>query len=381
MILEPPPASDAKRSSPQRAEGAWIVTADGQRLLDFASGLDAPFGHGLLAADAPLALPAPLAEEAAARLAGRLSQISLADRVRLAASRETAAEMALCTMWRYQELRKRPKRRRIITFRGGWHGDAPLLDLATGGMGYQRSFEPLGDLFDRATFNDLASVQALVTTQTAGILVEPLQRRGTFELPQNGFLMGLRALADEYDLVLAFDESASGLGRTGPLWACEWAGAPSDLMILGANLAGGLPFGALLGIEKLAKAMEGGPGTTAAHPLAVAAAHVALDRLLSPGFLDAIESRGWALEEQLYWLARHHPAVIDRRYGMGLWQTLRTHVPAETVWQALRDHGLLALTGTDNHIALVPPLTVTDAELSAAMTALEAACAALVPVA
>ncbi len=244
---------------------------------------------------------------------------------------------------------------------------------------FARALEPLDSYFDQAIFNDLASVRAVVRPQTAGILVEPLQRKGTFEPPQNGFLMGLRSIADEYDLVLAYDESESGLGRTGALWAHEWSGASPDLIIIGNNLAGGLPLGALLMTKRIEKIL--GPADEgSAHPLAIAGAHQALDRLLAPGFLRQIEERSWAFEEQLYWIRRNHPAVVEAHYGMGLWQTLKLRVPAAALQQKLLEHGLATITGRDNVLGLLPRLSVTEDEIKQAVAALDAACASLSPV-
>jgi acetylornithine/N-succinyldiaminopimelate aminotransferase len=345
-----------------------VPATDGRRLLDFTGG---PDGAAAPAAGSQTA-------GAGARLSVRLAEISFASRAQLTASAAEACEIALCAMWAVQDAKKQPRRRRIITFENGFHGHSPLLGLAVGETKFARAMEPLDSYFDRAVFNDLASVRALVRPQTAGILVEPLQRKGTFEPPQNGFLMGLRSLADEYDLVLAYDESETGLGRTGALWAHEWSGAAPDLMILGDNLGGGLPLGALLMTKRIEKILGLREGT--GHPLAIARAHEVLDGLLAPGFLRQIEERSWAFEEQLYWIRRNHPAVVDVHYGMGLWQTLKLHVPAEALQNKLFEHGVAAITGQEKFLGLLPPLSVTEDEIKQAVAALDAACASLAPV-
>lgn len=384
MSLEPTSAQSDARPVAVAGEGAHVVTADGRRLLDFASGADAPFGHDLLAdAGALMHVPSGCAEAQEERLAERLCEISFADRVRFLGTASEAAELALCAMWKFQEAKKQPKRRRIVTLENGSHGQSALVRLALGEGSFPRALESLEAYFDRAAFNDLASVRAAVGAHTAGILIEPLQRNGTFEPPQNGFLMELRGLADEYDLVLAYDESACGVGRTGALWAHEWSGAAPDVMILGNNLAGGIPFGALAMTERVGKALgkAADKGGAPAHPLAVAAAHATLDKLLEPDLLRQIEERTWALEERLYWIRRNNPGVVEAHYGMGLWQTLKLKVPARALQEKLWEHGLATAVGSETILGLLPALSVTRAEIDQAATALGAACASLAPVA
>ena len=356
-----------------RGAGACLYRADGMRLIDFASGGLAPFGHGLAGGDYALAVPDVLLEAARAPLVERLTAVSFADHVDAMTSADEAAERALEAIWAYQAAMKRPKRQRIVTFENGVHGTTPLLRLAVGDNTVPRGFDPLGDRFDRAVFNDLASVRAAIGPQTAGILVEPMQRAGTFEPPQNGFLMGLRDLADEYDLVLAYDETQCGFGRLATLWAHEWSGAAPDVMILGNNLAGGLPFGALLTTAKIAKAT--GPRAQTAHPLSLVNALDALSRLLAPGFLQTVAARSWALEDRLYWLARNNPHAIETRCGMGLCQALKLRVPARALHEHLMGQGLVTAMGAGDVLALIPALTVSEAEVEEAIAVLAAALA------
>jgi acetylornithine/N-succinyldiaminopimelate aminotransferase len=348
-------------------------------MLDFASGGTAPFGYECASSSKAPDIPQGFTNPETARLIARLCEISFADHAHFTSSPEVAAELAICAMWKFQEAKRQPKRRRIVTLENGFHGDSPFLGVAVGENKFARSLEPLSDYFDRAVFNDLSSVRAAVGPQTAGILIEPLQRNGTFEPPQNGYLAGLRSLADEYDLVLAYDESMSGIGRTGALWAHEWSGAPPDLMILGNNLAGGFPFGALLMTNRIERILSPIEGTC--HPQAIAAAHALLHKLLAPGFVSEIEARSWALEEQLYWTRREHADVVAERYGMGLWQTLKLSLPATTLQQKLYEHGLATRAGSDNCLALLPPLTVTHEQIKEAVSALNAACTSLSPAA
>ena len=363
----------------ERGEGAWLYTTDGRRYLDFGSGIaTASLGHGNKhLADAIAAQVYKVMHVSnlyripqAERLAQRLVEASFADSVFFCNSGAEACEGMVKMIRKAAYEGGQHERYRVITFEGAFHGRTLGMLAATGNEKYLKGFGPKVDGFDQVPFNNLNAVRDAIGPHTAGIMVEPLQgeggiRRGTVE-----FLRGLREACDEFGLVLGFDEVQCGMGRTGKLFAFEWAGIEPDVVATAKGLGGGFPIGAVLAREHVAKYLVPGThGTTfGGNPLACTAANAVLDVILAPGFLDGVVRKGKVLGAALTKLVADFPGVFEGARGTGLIQGLKCVLPAGQVQAAFTAEGLLSVTAGENVVRLVPPLVVTDADLAEAVT-------------
>ena len=205
-------------------------------------------------------------------------------------------------------------------FEGAFHGRTLATLAATGNAKYLEGFGPVVEGFDQVPFNNMNAVRDAIGPATAGIIVEPIQGEGGVRPADMQFLRDLRAVCDEYGLILGMDEVQSGMGRTGKLFAHEWAGIAPDVMSAAKGIGGGFPLGAVLAKEKFAKALKPGThGTTfGGNPLACAAGNAVLDVILAPGFLEDVERKGRKLRAELDKLAREFPQVFEDARGMGL---------------------------------------------------------------
>ena len=367
----------------ERGEGSYLYTADGERYLDFGCGIGVTsLGH------AHPHVVAALEDQARqlwhvsnlyhippqARLAEQLTAASFADRVLFCNSGAEAVECALKLARIYQTSQGAPERYRVITFRNAFHGRT-LATIAAGGQAkHLKGFEPAVDAFDQVDLGDLDATRAAVGDDTAAIMVEPVQGEGGVYPASDEFLKGLRALADEAGLVLIFDEVQCGVGRTGRLFAHEWAGVAPDIMAVAKALGNGFPIGACLAREEVAAAMvPGSHGTTfGGNPLASAVGNAVLDVVLGEGFLDSVQKKGAQLTERLTALAGNKSVYTGVR-GRGLMLGLECVIPNMELLTALRENKVLALPADGNVLRMLPPLTIGDAEIDEACGALEQA--------
>jgi acetylornithine/N-succinyldiaminopimelate aminotransferase len=272
----------------ERGEGAWLVSTDGRRFLDFGAGIaTSSLGHGH-----PL-LVAAVAEQAARvmhvsnlyrtpgaeRLAQRLVEASFADSVFLCNSGAEANEGMVKMVRRAMACSGRAERFRMICFDGAFHGRTLAMLSATGNAKYLAGYGPPVDGFDHVPFGNMNALRDAIGPQTAGVLVEPIQGEGGVRMPPADFLRDLRAACDEFGIYLALDEVQCGMGRTGRLFAHEHAGIVPDAVSAAKGIAGGFPMGAILVRDELARHMTPGThGTTfGGNPLACAAANAVLD--------------------------------------------------------------------------------------------------------
>jgi acetylornithine/N-succinyldiaminopimelate aminotransferase len=216
---------------------------------------------------------------------------------------------------------------------------------------------------------------------TAGIIVEPIQGEGGVRPADLQFIRDLRAVCDEYGLVLGMDEVQSGMGRTGKLFAYEWSGIEPDVIAAAKGIGGGFPLGAVLAKEQFAKALVPGThGTTyGGNPLACAAGNAVLDIMLAPGFLEDVERKGGRLRAELDEIAREYPQVYENARGMGLLLGMKCAIPVGQVQAACVAEGLMAITAGDNVLRLAPPLVVTDSDLDEAVVMLRRATRRVLP--
>jgi acetylornithine/N-succinyldiaminopimelate aminotransferase len=275
----------------------------------------------------------------------------------------------------------RPERFRFIVFEGAFHGRTLATLAATGNAKYLEGFGPIVDGFDQVPFNNMNAVRAAVGPATAGIIVEPIQGEGGVRPAELQFLRDLRTACDEYGLILGMDEVQSGMGRTGKLFAHEWAGITPDVMSAAKGIAGGFPLGAVLAKEQFATALKPGThGTTfGGNPLACAAGNAVLDVMLAPGFLEDVERKGRKLRAELDKLVHDFPQVYENARGLGLLQGLKCVLPQGEVQAACVAEGLMAITAGENVLRLAPPLVVTDADLDDAVAMLRRATLRVLP--
>jgi len=360
----------------ERGEGAWLYTADGRRFLDFGAGIaTSSLGHGnkhLVQAIAEQAARVmhtsnlyrvPQAE----RLAARLVEATFADSVFFCNSGAEANEGMVKMIRKAMAETGRGERYRVICFEGAFHGRTLAMLAATGNKKYLAGFGPPVDGFDHVPFNNLNALRDAIGPETAGILVEPVQGEGGIRTGSVEFLRGLRAACDEFGLLLGLDEIQSGMGRTGKLFAYEWAGIEPDVISAAKGIAGGFPMGAILAKEHVAKYLVPGThGTTfGGNPLACAAANAVLDVMLAPGFLEDVQRKGERLLRALEQVAAEYPQVVSEARGKGLILGLKAEVPNTELQDALAAEGMLAVAAGENVVRLVPPLVLTDADIDA----------------
>ncbi len=257
----------------------------------------------------------------------------------------------------------------MICFDGAFHGRTLAMLAATGNAKYLKGFGPVVDGFDHVPFNNLNALRDAIGPTTAGILVEPVQGEGGIRPAHLQFLRDLRATCDEFGLILGLDEIQCGMGRTGKLFAHEWAGIKPDVVAAAKGIAGGFPMGAILAREHVAKHLVPGThGTTfGGNPLACAAANAVLDVLLAPGFLAEVDRKARVLWRELAKLVAEFPTVFEEARGAGLIVGLKCRVPNTEVQEAFIAEGLLSVGAGDNVVRLVPPLVITDADIADAV--------------
>jgi acetylornithine/N-succinyldiaminopimelate aminotransferase len=372
----------------ERGEGVWLVATNGERYLDFTSGVAVnALGHAHPHLVAALTAQAqklwhvsnlyeiPEAEQVAARLCAA----SFADVVFFCNSGAEAVECAIKTARKYQSVNGRPERYRIVTFEGAFHGRT-LATLAAGGQKkYLDGFGPVVEGFDQVPFADLEAAKRAIGEQTAAIMIEPLMGEGGVRTVEPSFLRALRELCDRHDLMLVFDEVQSGMGRTGELFAYQRSGVTPDIMPLAKALGGGFPVGACLATDAAAKGMTAGThgSTFGGNPLAMSAANATLDVMLAPGFFDRVKHISLLFKQRLAEIKDHYPALIAEVRGEGLLIGLRALVPASELVDALRAENMLTVGAGDNVVRLLPPLIVSEAEIAEGITRLDRACAQL----
>jgi acetylornithine/N-succinyldiaminopimelate aminotransferase len=286
---------------------------------------------------------------------------------------------------KYQAENGHPERFRLICFEGAFHGRTLAALAATGNEKYLAGFGPPVEGFDHVPFGNMNAVRAAVSDRTAGILVEPVQGEGGVRPASLDFLRALRAACDEFGLLLALDEVQTGMGRSGKLWAHQWAGIEPDVMSSAKGIGGGFPLGAILAKEKVAQYLKPGThgSTFGGNPLACAAGNAVLDVVLAPGFLEQVDRVARHLWRGLSGLAQRHPAVVEGIQGAGLLLgiKLKPEVSNTDMQNAAVAEGLLTVAAGMNVLRVAPPLVITEAEADEAVAILDRACERMAPAA
>ncbi|MBN9437986.1 aspartate aminotransferase family protein [Bosea sp. (in: a-proteobacteria)] len=368
--------------------GSWLYSQSGERYLDFASGIAVnALGHGhprLIRALKTQAgklwhtsnlVRVPEAE----RLAQRLTEASFADVVFFANSGGEANEAAVKMARKHHSATGRPERYRVVTFDGAFHGRSLAMIAATGYAKYLEGFGPKVDGFDQAVLGDWQGLDALLSAQTAAIMLEPVQGEGGLRTVEPEILIRLRQICDERGLLLILDEVQSGVGRTGKLFAHEWSGIKPDIVTLAKGIGGGFPMGACLATREAAKGMlPGSHGTTfGGNPLAMAVGNAVLDIVLDAGFFEHVLQMAELFRELLVGIQRQHGELICDVRGAGLLQGLRLHGDPLELVHALHAERMLSVPARDGVVRFAPPLTVRPREIKEAARRIQAACTAL----
>lgn len=372
----------------ERGEGPWLITDKGERYLDFAGGI----AVNVLGHSHPHLVQA-LQNQAARlwhtsnlyripegeRLARRLADLCFADMMFFTNSGAEALECAIKTARKYHAVTGRPERYRIITFEGAFHGRTLATIAAGGNKKYLEGFGPEMPGFDQVPLGDVDAVKAKINPETAAILIEPVQGEGGVRAASPAFLRELRRLCDDNGLLLIFDEVQCGIGRTGKLFAHEWAGISPDIMAIAKAIGGGFPMGACLTTAEAGKGMTAGThgSTYGGNPLAMAVGNAVLDIVAKEEFLEGVRRTALNFKQRLAEIKDRYPRVIAEVRGEGLLLGLKTVGANTDLVAALRDQHMLSVGAGDNVVRMLPPLNITEAEVAEAMKRIDAACAAL----
>lgn len=360
---------------PVRGEHCHLVSEDGTRYLDFAAGIAVNLlGHsheGLIGAIQRQAATlmhvsnlygSPQGEA----LAQRLVELTFADTVFFTNSGAEAVECAIKTARAYHQHAGNEHKFELITFNNAFHGRTMATISASNQEKMHKGFVPLLPGFKYVEFNDLEGARAAIGPNTAGFLVEPIQGEGGIRVGTEEFICGLRALADEHDLILALDEVQTGVARTGTFYAHEQYGIEPDVLATAKGIGGGFPLGACLATEKAARGMViGSHGSTyGGNPLAMAAGMAVLDAVANDEFLAEVRAKGDRIRARLEQFIGNYPELFDSVRGKGLMIGLRMKAEPRPFMQHLRDnHQLLTVAAGDQTLRILPPLVIGDAEI------------------
>jgi acetylornithine/N-succinyldiaminopimelate aminotransferase len=373
-----------------RGEGSRVWDSDGKEYLDFTGGIAVTaLGHshpkvvGTLREQAATLLHVSnlfhIPQQA--QLAQLLCEHSFADRVFFSNSGAEANETAIKLARKWAKEHGSSDRGDIISMRGGFHGRTLATVTATAQEKYHHGFEPLPGGFKYVNFNDLKALERAIDSRTAAVLVEPIQGEGGINVPDDGYLPGLRKLCDEAGILLILDEIQTGMGRTGKLWAYEHSGVAPDIMTVAKALANGVPIGATLATEDVARVFTPGThgSTFGGNPLATAVGLTVFGTLIEDRLAERAGRMGKLLLQGLEAIRTKHPKAVKETRGRGLLAGLDLVPPVADAVTACRERGLLVLTAGDNTLRLAPALIVSEKEIAEACDIIQAALEAVAP--
>ncbi len=371
-----------------KGEGTWLIEEDGRRYLDLGAGIAVnALGH------AHPGLVATLTEQAGnlwhtsnlynipaqQKLADALTEATFADTVFFTNSGTESCELAVKMARKYWYEKGQTERVEIITFEGSFHGRSSAGIAAAGSEKMTKGFGPLLPGFVHLGFGDHDAIEAAISDRTAALLVEPVQGEGGIRPLPDACLKGLRDLCDSHGILLILDEVQCGMGRTGKLFAHEWAGIEPDIMMVAKGIGGGFPLGAVLATEEAASGMTLGThgSTYGGNPLACAVGAKVMEIVSDDGFLDGVRAKAGLLRQKLEGLVAAHPDVFELVRGSGLMLGLKCKVPSADVVNAGYAKGVITVGAADNTVRLLPPLTITEDEIAEALLRLDSAAASL----
>ncbi|WP_323716809.1 aspartate aminotransferase family protein [Paracoccus aminovorans] len=368
----------------ERGEGSWAIATDGTRYLDLGAGIAVnALGH------ANPELVAALTEQAQRiwhvsnlyqipeqeKLAELLVANTFADTAFITNSGTEAAELAIKMVRKYWSEQGDPERIEILTFEGAFHGRSTGAIAASGSEKMVQGFGPLMPGFRHLPWGDMAALEAAISQRTAAVMLEPVQGEGGIRPLPDADLRLIRELCDRTGALLVLDEVQSGMGRTGRLFAHEYAGIAPDIMMVAKGIGGGFPLGAVLATEKAASGMGAGThgSTYGGNPLACAVGAKVMQIIAAPEFLAEVNRKAALLRQKLEGLVAAHPSVFESVRGQGLMLGLKCRVaPTEMVRAGYAEH-VLTVAAADNTLRLLPPLTISDEEIAEAVVRLDRA--------
>lgn len=366
-------------------EGAYLFS-EGKKYLDFGAGIAVnALGHCH-----------PKMVEAITRQANKLWHVSniyngnelnkyaenlvektFADYVFFCNSGAESLECAIKMIRRHFYMKNQPQKNRIITFSGAFHGRTIATISAAGKKKYIEGFEPKLEGFDNVEFGNIEAVKNAITENTAGILIEPIQGEEGIRVSDKKFIEELRKIADQHQLLLAFDEVQCGMGRTGFLFAYEYYNVKPDIVATAKAIAGGFPLGACLATKNAASGMTFGVhGTTyGGNPLAMAVAQAVLDELSKPLFFENLRKNAAELKSQLEKIKSEFPDLIDEIRGIGLMLGIRINAKIENgeIVKKFIENYLLTIPAGENVIRILPPLIINSDHINEASQKIRAA--------
>ena len=370
-----------------KGEGSWLIEADGRRFLDLGAGIAVNvLGHAN-----PVLTEALTAQAGALwhtsnlyeipqqqSLADKLVDATFADTVFFTNSGTESCELAVKMVRKFWYEKGHPERTEIITFSGSFHGRSSAGIAAAGSEKMTKGFGPLLPGFIHLPFADHEAIAPAITHHTAAIMIEPVQGEGGSIPVPDQCLKGLRDLCDQHGILLILDEVQCGVGRTGKLFAHEWAGIEPDIMMVAKGIGGGFPLGCVLATENAASGMTAGThgSTYGGNPLGCAVGNAVMDTVNTPDFLADVNRKAGALRQKLEGLVAAHPDTFDSVRGQGLMMGIKCKATNTDVVQAGYDQHVLTVPAADNTIRLVPPLNKTDEEIGEAVDRLDKAAAA-----
>ncbi|MCB1405547.1 MAG: aspartate aminotransferase family protein [Rhodobacteraceae bacterium] len=370
-----------------KGEGSWLTEADGRRFLDLGAGIAVnALGH------AHPALVETLTRQAQSlwhvsnlyqipqqqALADALVDKTFADTVFFTNSGTEAAELAIKMARKYWYDKGTP-RTTILTFEGSFHGRSTGAIAAAGSEKMTKGFGPLMPGFQSLPWGDAAALDAALDDSVAAVMVEPVQGEGGIRPMPEADLKALRAACDKTGALLIFDEVQCGMGRTGRLFAHEWAGIAPDIMMVAKGIGGGFPLGAVLATENAASGMVAGThgSTYGGNPLGCAVGLKVTEIVSDPAFLDEVNRKAGFLRQKLEGLIAAHPDSFESVRGLGLMLGIKCRKPNTDLVAAARAAGVLVVPAADNVLRLLPALNIPDEDLAEAVSRLDAAANAL----
>ena len=373
-----------------KGEGTWLIEEDGRRFLDLGAGIAVnALGH------AHPSLVAALTEQAQnlwhvsnlymipqqKALADQLVAQSFADTVFFTNSGTESCELAVKMARKYWFEKGQSERVEIITFSGSFHGRSSAGIAAAGSEKMTKGFGPLLPGFVHLDWADHAALDAAITAKTAAILIEPIQGEGGIRPAPDACLKGLRELCDRHNLLLIFDEVQCGIGRSGKLFAHEWAGVAPDIMMVAKGIGGGFPLGAVLASEAAALGMGAGThgSTYGGNPLACAVGCAVLASVADEAFLAEVRRKSALFKQKLGGLIAAHPDVFESLRGEGLMLGLKCKCANTDLVAAGYEALVITVPAADNVVRLLPPLNITDDEIELAIARLDQAAQRLKP--
>lgn len=372
----------------ESGEGSWLIADDGRRFLDLGAGIAVNcLGH------ANPDLVAALTEQAGKlwhtsnlygipnqqKLADLLVEHTFADTVFFTNSGTECCELAVKMARKYFYEKDQPNRTNIIAFEGAFHGRSSAGIAAAGSEKLTKGFGPLLPGFSQLPWGDHDALRGAIDENTAAIIIEPVVGEGGIIPLPDQCLKGLRDLCDEHGCLLILDEVQCGVGRTGKLFAHEWAGIAPDIMMVAKGIGGGFPLGAVLATEDAASGMVAGThgSTYGGNPLGCAVGCAVMNAVSAPDFLDDVNRKAGLFRQKLEGLIASHPNVFKSVRGSGLMLGIICEMPNMNVLSACYDAELLVVPAAENTLRLLPALNIDDQDIDEAINRLDAAAKAV----